>query len=340
MSDFLKSKGVFIIAEIAQTHDGSLGQAHAFIDAVARTGADAIKFQTHIASEESTVREPWRVHFSKQDKTRFDYWRRMEFSEEEWLGLKNHAEEKGLVFLSSPFSSKAVELLMRLGMKAWKIGSGEIDNEIMMDQMIATGLPLIVSTGMSGWEEIDRIYGKLKSSANPFCLLHCTTEYPVKPEHFGLNIITEFKNRYDCPIGLSSHLPEVAPHFAATTLGISVLEVHVTFSRAMFGPDVSSSFEMSELSELVRGIRLIENVLSHPVDKDALSRELAPVRAIFRKSLVVAHDLPAGHMLGKDDIAFKKPGDGLSVKEWKNVLGKRLARAKNQDDALTSEDIS
>src|SRR5688572_20541205 len=107
-----------IVAEVAQTHDGSLGMAHAFIDAIAQSGADAVKFQTHIASAESTLEEPWRVKFSRQDKTRYDYWKRMEFSESQWRGLKKHAEAEGLLFLSSPFSLEAVQLLHRIGIEA------------------------------------------------------------------------------------------------------------------------------------------------------------------------------------------------------------------------------
>ena len=123
-----KGQPVFIIGEIAQAHDGSLGAAHAYIDAIANTGADAVKFQTHIAEAESSPRERWRVNFSYQDKTRFDYWKRMEFTLEQWKGLKKHAEEKGLIFLSSPFSSEAVEILERIGVSAWKVASGEVNN--------------------------------------------------------------------------------------------------------------------------------------------------------------------------------------------------------------------
>ncbi|HMJ63289.1 MAG TPA: N-acetylneuraminate synthase family protein, partial [Bryobacteraceae bacterium] len=116
---------MLIIAEVAQAHDGSLGAAHSYIDAIATAGADAVKFQTHIASAESTLREPWRVKFSLQDATRFEYWRRTGFSEVQWAGLRQHAVERGLLFLSSPFSLEAAELLQRVGVSAWKIASGE-----------------------------------------------------------------------------------------------------------------------------------------------------------------------------------------------------------------------
>src|SRR5437870_5935664 len=145
-----------IVGEVAQAHDGSLGIAHAFIDAIAAAGADAVKFQTHIAHAESTRAEPWRVRFSLQDESRYAYWRRMEFTEEQWLGLRRHALDRGLLFLSSPFSFEAVELLRRVGVAAWKVASGEAANAPMIDQMAATGLPVILSTGMSRLDEIDK----------------------------------------------------------------------------------------------------------------------------------------------------------------------------------------
>src|ERR1051326_9214643 len=134
-----------IIGEVALTHDGSLGMAHAFIDAIANAGADAVKFQTHIAAAESSPAEPWRVRFSYQDATRFDYWKRMEFTEAQWAGLRDHAREKSLKFLSSPFSVEAVELLKRVGVEAWKIASGEFNNTQMLDCILETGLPVLLS---------------------------------------------------------------------------------------------------------------------------------------------------------------------------------------------------
>src|SRR5688500_1354690 len=138
-----------IIGEVAQAHDGSLGMAHAFIDAIAAAGADAVKFQTHIAAAESTLQEPWRVKFSRQDTTRHAYWKRMEFTEEQWVGLREHAHDRGLEFLSSPFSSEAVSLLARVGVAAWKIASGEVSNLALLEQIAATRLPVFLSSGMS-----------------------------------------------------------------------------------------------------------------------------------------------------------------------------------------------
>jgi len=300
-------KGCLIVGEVAQAHDGSLGMAHAFIDAIADAGADAVKFQTHIAAAESTPAEPWRVPFSRQDATRYDYWKRMEFTEEQWHGLAQHAHERGLFFLSSPFSLEAVELLIRVGVPAWKIASGEVSNTPMFERIAETGLPVLLSTGMSPLSEIDAAVQWVKERGLPLVVLQCTSAYPCPPEKVGLNLIPLFRERYDCPVGLSDHSGTIYPGLAAATLGIEVLEVHVTLSREMFGPDVPASVTTRELRQLVEGIRFIERMRAHPVDKDAISREMGPVRNLFTKSVVARVDLPAGTVIRHEHLALKKP---------------------------------
>src|SRR5215216_4979449 len=185
-----------VVGEVAQAHDGSLGTAHAFIDAVANAGADAVKFQTHIAAAESTPGEPWRVKFSPQDATRYEYWKRMEFTEGQWHGLKRHADERGLKFLSSPFSLEAVELLTRVGVAAWKVASGEISNVALLDRMAATRLPIYLSTGMSPVEEVDRAVELVRARGLPLTVMQATSAYPCPPEKVGLNMIPYFRERY------------------------------------------------------------------------------------------------------------------------------------------------
>lgn len=194
----------FIIAEIGQAHDGSLGMAHSFIDAVAGTGADAVKFQTHIAESESTLDEPFRKKFSLQDKTRYDYWKRMEFTPEQWLELKNHAEELGLIFLSSAFSVEAAKLLNKNGIKAWKVGSGEVDiNNPLIEYMVKTKLPIILSTGLTKDNELKKILYMFNENSVNYCLLQCTSKYPTPLEEIGLNVVEQYKSKFDCYVGLS-----------------------------------------------------------------------------------------------------------------------------------------
>jgi len=328
-----------VVGEVAQTHDGSLGMAHAFIDAIANAGADAVKFQTHIAAVESTLGEPWRVKFSPQDTTRYDYWKRMEFTEEQWHGLKRHAEERGLKFLSSPFSVEAMELLTRVGVAAWKVASGEVSNVPMFERMAATGLPILLSTGMSPLSEIDAAVEQVKARELPLTVLQCTSAYPCPPEKVGLNLIPFFRERYRCAVGLSDHSGTIYPGLAAATLGIEVVEVHVTLSREMFGPDVPASVTTSELRQLVEGVRFIERMKAHPVDKDAMAQEMAPLRDLFTKSVVARVDLPAGTVLGEEHLTVKKPGTGIPANRLHKVVGKRLQRPVKANELLQEQDL-
>jgi N-acetylneuraminate synthase len=334
-----ESKRCLIIGEVAQAHDGSLGAAHAYVDAIASAGADAVKFQTHIAAAESTPGEPWRVKFSPQDATRFDYWKRMEFTEEQWLGLKRHTEERGLLFVSSPFSLEAVEMLERVGVAAWKIASGEINNAEMFERIAKTGIPILLSTGMSGISEIDSAVAQVKSHGVPLAVLQCTSAYPCLPEKVGLNLIPFFRERYGCAAGLSDHSGTPYPGLAAATLGSDVLEIHVTFSREMFGPDVPASVTTSEFRYLVEGIRFIEKMLAHPVDKDHLADEATPLRRMFMKSVVAKIDLPVGTVLRAEHLTAKKPGTGFPAARLSELLGARLKRDLKADDLLQETDL-
>jgi N-acetylneuraminate synthase len=329
-----------IVAEVAQSHDGSLGMAHAFIDAAAQAGADAIKFQAHIAAEESTPEEPWRVKFSPQDVTRFDYWRRMEFSEDHWLGLKNHADRVGLQFLCSPFSLAAVDMLKRIGVHAWKVASGEVTNEPMLDALVATRWPIYLSSGMSSLEELDAAVARVQAAGVELVVLQCTSEYPCPPEKVGLNLVELFQKRYGCKVGLSDHSGTIFPGLAAAVGGISVLEIHVTFSRQMFGPDVPASITFEELRELTRGVRFIEAMRANPVDKDSMAVAKLELRQIFGKSIVAARDLGAGTTLTGDDLALRKPGTGLPPAQLSKLIGRRLTRTVHRNEKIQLTDLA
>jgi len=330
---------VAVVGEVAQAHDGSLGTAHAFVDAIADAGADAVKFQTHIAAAESRVDEPWRVHFSYQDATRFEYWRRMELSADAWAGLARHAQERGLAFLSSPFSLEAVDLLRSVGVAAWKVASGEVEHHPLLDAVARTGQPVLLSSGMSGWTELDRAVAQLRrEGAGTLAVLQCTSAYPVEPERVGLNVLAEIRSRYGCTSGLSDHSGTIYPSLAAAALGARVLEVHVTLSREMFGPDIPASVTSRELRMLVDGVRTIDTALSSPVDKDAAALELAPMRSLFGRSLVARNELPAGHVLTAGDLIAKKPGGGISPTRLQELVGRPLRRALRADEPVREED--
>ena len=329
-----------VIGEVALSHDGSLGLAHRFIDAIADAGADAVKFQTHIAAAESTPAEPFRVKFSQQDASRYEYWRRMEFSEDEWRGLAEHCAQRQVLFISSPFSIEAVELLERVGGQPfWKIASGEVSNAALLDRVLDTGAPVVLSSGLSPIAETDAAVARVKARGRPLGVMQCTSAYPCPPERVGLNLVPVYRERYGCWVGLSDHSATIYPGLAGVTLGLDLLEVHVALSRDMFGPDVVASVTTGELRQLVDGVRFIETMRANPLDKDASARDTEPLRRLFTRSLVARRALPAGAVLAAADLAIKKPGTGLPPERLADVVGRKLTRAVEADQLLAIDDI-
>jgi N-acetylneuraminate synthase len=328
-----------IIGEVGLAHDGSLGLAHSYVDAIASAGADAVKFQTHIAAAESTPAEPFRVNFSRQDATRYEYWKRTEFTEDQWRGLAEHARQRQLLFLSSPFSIEAADLLARVGVAFWKIASGETSNAALLDRVADTGLPIVLSTGMSSIEEIDAAVSRLRSRDVMVGLLQCTTAYPCPPERIGLNMIPLFRERYGVLTGLSDHSGTIYAGLAAATLRADVLEVHVALSRAGFGPDIPASITPEELRQMVDGVRFIEKMHRNPVDKTQAAVDTLPLRQIFTKSVVARVPLGAGVVLESQHLAVKKPGTGIPAARLGDVIGRRLRRPVGIDEQIRQEDI-
>ena len=331
---------MFIIAEIAQAHDGRIELAHSYIEALSKTGVDAVKFQVHIAEAESSIHEPFRVKLASQDKTRFDYWKRMEFTLQQWKELKKHCDEAGVEFLASPFSNAAIDLLEEVGVQHYKIGSGEVNNFLLLEKIARTGKPVILSSGMSSFEELDKTVAFLKLRKIDFSILQCTTAYPTQPENYGLNVIGELKERYGVPVGYSDHSAKIETCIAAAALGAEILEFHAVFSRNSLGPDASSSLEMEEITQLVEAVRKLETALQHPVDKSDNSN-FTELKNIFEKSLAVNKDLKAGQVLRFEDLEAKKPkGFGMEASRFEEVNGKKLNRDLKQWDFLKEKSLS
>jgi len=336
----LSRSETIVIAEIAQAHDGSLGSAHEYIDLIANAGANAVKFQTHIAHAESTIREPWRVKMSTSDKTRYEYWQRMEFKESEWVELKDHCNSRGLSFLSSPFSIEALDLLNRLGVEVWKLASGEVSNTPLVEAMIKTKKPIILSTGLSTWSELDEVVGLILGSDIDLTVLQCTSEYPCPPELTGLNLIQEYKKKWGCRVGISDHSGTIFPSLAAKTLGASVIEVHITSSRDSKGVDSPSSITPDELKVLVDGVKFLDLALANTADKTQLSASAQEMRRIFGRSIVANTDLEIGHLIQKSDLVYKKPGGGLTWKEIGLLIDRKILEPVSRDELITQEDVT
>ena len=313
--------------------------AHSYIDALADTGVNAIKFQTHIAEAESSEYEPFRIQFSKKDKTRFDYWKRMEFSLEEWKGLKKHCDDVGLEFMSSPFSNAAVDILEQVGVKRYKIGSGEVNNFLLLEKIVQTGKPIILSSGMSSYEELGKSVQFLTDRNASFSIMQATTAYPTTAENYGLNVIQELKKRYRVPVGYSDHSACIETGIAAFCLGAEMLECHVTFDRNMFGPDVKASLTIQEVKQLVQSIRNLEKSFRYPIDKNNVE-EYSDLKNIFEKSLAVNKNITKGHVLTFNDLEAKKPkGYGINANRFMSILGKTINRDMQQWEFINETDI-
>jgi len=329
----------FLIAEVAQAHDGNINTAHAFIDSVAGTGFDAIKFQTHIADAESSSFEKWRVNFSRQDVSRYDYWKRMEFSKGQWSELKRHAEDVGLAFLSSPFSTQAVDMLMEIGVGAWKVASGELRNEILIGKIIETGLPVMLSCGMSTLDDVEVTVGQLKSAGVPFLVFQCTTSYPCPPEKVGLNVIDEIRRRFECDSGISDHSGTIWPGLAAAVMGAKAVEVHVIWDRGMFGPDTPASLTFPEIKQMSSGIRFLEMAMKNPVDKGAEAVRMGELRNLFGQSLVAARTIQGGAQIERADITSRKPVIGIPASDLSAVLGRSARHGITAGQFIRPEDL-
>ena len=327
---------VTIIAEVGSVHDGSFGNAKKLIEAAAACGVDAVKFQTHIPEAETLPDAPMPPYF--KGEPRFEYFNRTGFSLEQWQALKAHCEQHGVMFLSSPFSEKAVDLLEKVGMAQYKIPSGEVTNLPMLEKIARLGKPVLLSSGMSSWEELDRAIETIRKYHDQVTVLQCTSKYPCTYDQVGLNVMVAMKERYDLPVGLSDHTLTNYACFAAVTLGATVVEKHFTFSRKMYGSDAPHSLEPDELKDLVDGIRAIEAMTSTAVDKD----EVAPyseMKQIFEKSLIARVDIPAGTKLTREMIAIKKPGTGISAARLDVYLGKIVKHRIDRNQIFSEDDF-
>lgn len=330
---------MYIIAEVGQAHDGSLGIAHSYIDALKDTGVDAIKFQTHIADAESSIHEPFRVKFSYEDDKRIDYWRRMEFTVEQWSELKKHCEAVGKEFISSPFSNAAVDLLEKVGVKKYKVGSGEVNNFLMLEKIAKTGKPVIISSGLSSFEELDRTYEFLKKRSVEFSILQCTTSYPTKPDQWGLNLIQEMKERYNVPIGFSDHSGDIYACLSAANMGADVLEFHVVFDKKIFGPDSKASLTFDNISRLIKGVHQIELAQNTKNTKNK-TKEVEDLKVIFEKSLSVNKTIQKGGQVKFSDLEAKKPkGYGINANKYTEIIGKKVNRTVHKGEFLNFKDL-
>lgn len=326
----MDSKKTYIIAEIGNTHEGSLGLAKCMIKAAADCGVDCVKFQTHIFDAESLPSAPNPPYF--KDETRKEYFDRTAFTINEWKELKRYCEEDcGKDFISSPFSLEAVDLLDEVGIPSFKIPSGEVTNIPLLEHVAQKGKQVILSSGMNTWDELDEAVATLKNNGcTDLIILQCTSEYPCPPEKAGLNIMQEMADRYNVPVGFSDHTLGSAVPITAVAMGACLVEKHFTLSKLAYGSDAKNSTEPNEFKQLVEDIRMAELAMNTKREKN-LDDGLKNMKTIFEKSIVAASDIAAGTTITKEHLAYKKPGDGIPAREYKSFIGKKLKQSVQAD---------
>lgn len=327
---------VYLIAEIGMNHEGSLGQAKMLAKAAKENGADAVKFQMHISEEETLKSAPAPSYFTGE--SRYEYFNRTAFTMEEWKELKEYCAELHVQFIVSPFSIEAVRRLMEIGVDALKIPSGEVTNTPYLKYISQFSVPIILSSGMNTWDEVVEAY-KILSKANEVSVLQCTSEYPCRPEHLGLNILDELKNEFpDVRIGFSDHSDNIYSSIIAVCKGAEIVERHFTLSKLMYGPDAYMSLEPSELCDLRKAVDYACIALDGKVDKNDITG-FETMRITFQKSIVSAVNIKAGDIITADMLAYKKPGSGIPAKRYEELIGRKAKRNITQNTMIEEEDI-
>ena len=327
-----------IISEIAQSHIGSLNKIKQIINKISSTGADYIKFQTHIANAESTLDEPFRVKI-KNYKNRIEYWKKMEFSKNQWRVIKKYCKKKKIKFLSSPFSNEAIDLLEKINTPAWKIGSGEFFSKSLIEKICKTRKPMYLSTGLATLKDISKVVKFLKKKKSDFTIMQCTSLYPCPINKVGINNLDILKKKFKCKVGLSDHSGSIYPSIYAMVQGAEIVEVHVAIEKNSKNPDFDSSICLNQLKELVIARDQIFNLRKYQTDKSKISGKIKKIKKIFTKSCTLKENKIKGYKITLNDITFKKPGFGYSEDDIDKIIGKTLIRDKSSNRILKKNDF-
>lgn len=328
-----------IVAEIGCNHNGNVDLAFQMIDLAKRAGADAVKFQTFVAEELVSENAP-KAEYQKArnpGESQLDMLRKLEISRQDYLRLKEYAENIGIEIFSTPFDFPSFEFLRDIGQKIWKIPAGEVTNLPFLEKIAnieCRGKQIILSTGMSSWEEIDGAVKVLSKSKNTeFTILHCNTEYPTQDTDMNIRAMLAIKARYpEWKVGLSDHSIGDVASVAAVTLGAEFIEKHFTLDRNLPGPDHKASIDFEGLSGLCERVRRVEVMLGRE-DKFITNSE-RPNRKVARKSIVARRDIKAGETLTEENLTCKRPGNGISPMRWYDVLGKSAPRDFNRNELI------
>lgn len=315
---------IYIIAEAGVNHNGSLEIAKRMVDAAKYAGADAIKFQTFTAENivtKNATKAEYQVKNTGEDISQYAMLKKLELSCADFKELKAYCDDSGIEFLSTPFDLESIDFLQEMGIKLVKIPSGEITNFPYLRKVGQTGMPVIMSTGMSTLDEVrDAIRVLRKYGSRDISLLHCTTDYPAPLDSVNLKAIQTMAEVFNLPVGYSDHTEGITVSIAAAALGAVIIEKHFTLDRNMEGPDHKASLETDALKTMVHSIRDVEIALGDG-EKTPSEHEVKNA-AVVRKSIVAKTFIKAGEIFTEDNISVKRPGTGISPMNWNSVLGK------------------
>lgn len=331
----------YVIAEIGHNHQGDVDKAKEMFRVAKGCGVNAVKLQKRDNRSLYTRKlydSPY-DHENSYGPTYGAHREALEFGLEEYRELKRYAAEIGITMFATAFDFASADFLAELDMPAYKIASGDLINTPLLKYVAKLGKPMIVSTGGGTMEDIQRAYYTIMGINQQLCLLQCTANYPVESEDMNLRVIARLRERFpDIVVGLSDHQSGIAMAPVAYTLGARVIEKHFTLNRAWKGTDHAFSLEPEGLRKLVRDLRRVKQALGDGA-KQPLPGEIKPLYKMGKK-LVAARNLPAGHVLTREDIAIKSPNDGLPPYELDNLLGKTTQRPLEEDENFSFEDLT
>lgn len=328
---------VFILVEAGVNHNGCLETAKKMIQVAKDSGADAIKFQTFKA-EKLVSKFAEKAEYQKNNtqviETQLEMIKKLELTFENFRELKKYCEELGILFLSTPFDFDSIEFLKELKMEIWKIPSGEITNLPYLRKVGKIAKKIIISTGMCELFEIEEALNVLKASGvNDIAILHCNTEYPTPMKDVNLRAMQTLKEKFNQKIGYSDHTLGIEVPIAAVALGAEIIEKHFTLDKSMIGPDHKASLNPIELKNMIDSIRNIEIALGS-ANKFVTESELKN-KNIARKSIVAKKNISQGEVFTEDNLAIKRPGNGISPMKWDEVVGKIAKKEFVEDELIT-----
>lgn len=331
-------KKIFVIAEAGVNHNGSIEIAKELIDVAADAGADAVKFQTFRAESlvsKSAPKAEYQMQNTSPKESQYEMIKKLEIDERTHRALLDYCGQRNILFLSSPFDHDSIELLDKLGLKIFKVPSGEITDFPYLRHVGSLGKDIILSTGMADLEETGealKVLIKAGTARERITVLHCNTEYPTPMEDVNLKAMQTIAKAFGVEVGYSDHTVGIEVAIAAVALGATVIEKHFTLDKNMPGPDHKASLEPAELADMIRAIRNINAALGDGRKKASLSE--MKNKPVTRKSIVAARDISQGEILTEENIATKRPGTGLSPMIWSKVLNQKAKRDFKEDELI------